>query len=106
MTPVASPILGASGLGDGPGTPAGPAMRIPSGLCLRWQSLQLTTERATPCFVGIHRRSVAIRRLEEPFAASRRRDQFRIEGAHLRFIPVRENPSSGFDPIGLSLQFF
>src|SRR5262249_16613162 len=45
------------------------------------------------------------RRLAKSFTASRRRDQLRIEGVHLRFIPVRENRSSGFDPIGLGLQF-
>src|SRR5262249_33872696 len=49
---------------------------------------------------------VAVRgRLAKAFTASCRRDQLRIEGAHLRFIPVRENPSSGFDPIGLGHQF-
>jgi len=51
-----------------------------------------------PGWVGVRRR------LAKAFTASGRRDQLRIEGAHLRFIPVRENPSSGFDPVGLGLQ--
>src|SRR5262249_11557179 len=69
---------------------------------LRWYPPEVG--RYTIRWCPPHRIAVR-RRLAKAFTVSCRRDQLRVERAHLRFIPVREHPSSSFDPISLGLQF-
>src|SRR3954447_19822855 len=115
--PLASAIRGTRGLAAGPGSPGGPGMRVPFGLCLTWHSLQLSIESATPCFVGTHRRSVAIpsggvhccqgRRSGASGKPSRLLAAAISLASKVRICRTSNSSKtlSCFDPIGLNLQF-